>query len=68
MNLRVFYKGNERMMHVKKTDKFRLLIELAKEELKIQENDQDWRIRAYSFYEDVMQENFNEEKIDLVIK
>lgn len=56
MNLKVIYGSKERMFVALKTEKFSELMEKAKEELKIEELDGDWRLRMYNCFEDIMQE------------
>lgn len=54
------------MFLMKKTDKFSEFMQFVHNEMDIQEQPGDWRLRLYSYFEDIMQETFDKEKIEQV--
>lgn len=55
------------MFLMKKTDKFSEFMQFVQNEMDIQEQPGDWRLRLYSYYENIMQETFDKERVEQVI-
>ena len=51
---------------MKKTDKFSDFMQRVAREMNIQETPDNWRLRLYSFYEDILQDSYSG-KDDMVI-
>ena len=58
LHLKILYKKKEKMIVMNRDELLRKLIEQIKMEFNIFESDNNWRLRAYSFYDDIMQESF----------
>ena len=58
IHLKIFYKKKEKMIVLNREEKMGMLNTLIKVEFDIVESDNNWRLRAYSFYDDIMQESF----------
>ena len=54
IHLKIFYKKKEKMIVLNREEKMGMLNTLIKVEFDIVESDNNWRLRAYSFYDDIM--------------
>lgn len=58
LHLKIIYKGKEKLIVMSKEELFKTLAQQIKVEFNIVQNDCDWRLRAYSFYDEIMQESY----------
>jgi len=56
--LKVLYRLVEKNFLMKKTDKFSDFLEKVSREMNIQETPDNWRLRLYNYFEDIMQDSY----------
>ena len=54
IHLKILYKKKEKMIVLSREENMGMLNTLIKVEFDIVESDHNWRLRAYSFYDDIM--------------
>lgn len=54
LHLKIIYQKKEKMIVISREELLITLLALIKIEFNIFESDNNWRLRAYSFYDDIM--------------